>query len=243
MRIVYIMPVVAATEGHGPAEMDRRRGILQGWADSGSLVTVRDLPGGPLSIECLAEEYLAVPELLRAVQGVEAGGDDVAIVGCYGDPGVDACREIVRIPVVAPGECSMLVAASLGHRFSIVTVVDTLVHPLERLARLVGVDSKLASVRAASVPVLDLAQDTEQSYRRVAEIARAAISQDRADTLILGCMSMAFLEVSDRLQADLGVPVVNPALVTLKFSEMLVKANLTSSKQAYPFPPKPLRFP
>jgi hypothetical protein len=36
------------------------------------------------------------------------------------------------------------------------------------------------------------------------------------------------------------VPVVNPAFVALKFAEMLVAANLTSSFVAYPPPPKDL---
>ena len=72
------------------------------------------------------------------------------------------------------------------------------------------------------------------------EACKECLDKDGADTLILGCMSMAFLGISDRLQQDLGVPVVNPALVTLKFAEMLVAANLTSSSVAYPPPAKAL---
>ncbi len=240
MRIVYIMPGAVSRGPHGPAELERRRGILQGWAVPGCEIAVVDLDQGPFSIESSAEEYLAVPGLLRRVQEAERDGFDAAIVGCYGDPGVDACREIARIPVVAPGECSMLVAASLSHRFSIVTVLDSLIRPLEQLARAAGIESKLARVRSVGVPVLELARDPDSSFRSVLEASRLAVSQDRADTIILGCMSMAFLGVSDRLQRELGVPVVNPAMVTLKFAEMLVQSRLAPSKLAYPLPPKPL---
>jgi hypothetical protein len=51
---------------------------------------------------------------------------------------------------------------------------------------------------------------------------------------------MAFLGVSDRLQEDLGVPVGDLAYVMLKFAEILMGSNLTSSPIAYFPPPKDL---
>ena len=240
MRVLYIMPGMVSRGGHGAAELERRCGILQGWASPGTEVAIIDLESGPLSIESMAEEYLAVPGILRRVQQAEREGFDAAIVGCYGDPGVDACREIAKIAILGPGECSMLAAASLSHRFSIVTVLESIVRPLERLAHAVGVGSKLASVLDAGIPVLDLAKDPDLSYRRVLETSKKALDRDGADTLVLGCMSMAFLGVTDRLQEELGVPVVNAAMISLKFAEMLVQAGLSHSKIAYPNPPKPL---
>jgi allantoin racemase len=134
----------------------------------------------------------------------------------------------------------MLTAAGICHRFSIITALEGLVRPLERLVKTVGLETRLASVRQAGIPVLELGGDPDESYRRVLNVGRDCLHSDGADTLILGCMSMAFLGDSERLQADLKVPVVNPALVTLKFAEMLVQADLSSSKTAYPPPPKPL---
>lgn len=240
MRILYIMPVYVSRGGHGSEEMTRRREVLQQWAVPKCRVSIVDLDRGPYSIESMAEEYLAVPGLLHCVQKAESEGFDAAIVGCYGDPGVDACREVVSMPILGPGECSMLVAATLGHRFSIVTVLGSLVRPLGRLAKIVGVDSKLASVRETGIPVLELAQDSELSYRRVLEVCRRCVSEDGADTLILGCMSMAFLGITERLQAELRAPVVNPAMISLKFAEMLVQTGLSTSKLAFPTPPKAL---
>ena len=95
-------------------------------------------------------------------------------------------------------------------------------------------------MRHAHIPVLELSSDKEASYSRVHGVCKQCLDEDGADTLILGCMSMAFLGVSDRLQEDLCVPVVNPAYVTLKFAELLAGANLTSSPVAYPAPPNEL---
>jgi allantoin racemase len=243
VKILYVMPVTVSGGEHGSSEMKRRQAILQQWAFADCRVTVSDLDIGPQSVESSAEEYLAVPGLLQRVIEAEKEGFDAVIDGCFTDPGIHACREVVSIPVLGPGECSMLAAASVCHRFSIITALEGLVRPLERLVKTVGLETRLASVRQADIPVLELGIDPDESYRRVLNMGRDCLDTDGADTLILGCMSMAFLGDSERLQSDLGVPVVNPALVTLKFAEMLVQANLASSKIAYPPPPKPLPLP
>lgn len=243
MKILYIMPVTVSGAGHGAPEIRRREAILQQWAIEGCRVVVSGLEVGPTSIESSAEEHLAVPGLLQRVIAAEKEGFDAVIDGCFTDPGIHACREVVSIPVLGPGECAMLAAASVCHRFSIITALEGLVRPLERRVKTVGVETRLASVRHADIPVLELGGNPDESYRQLLNSARDCLTSDGADTLILGCMSMAFLCDSQRLQSDLGVPVVNPALVVLKFAEMLVQADLTTSKIAYPPPPKPLPTP
>ena len=138
------------------------------------------------------------------------------------------------MPIVGPGEAAMLFAASLGHRFAIVTVLDAIVQPLRRLAWSVGVLDKLAAVRAIGVPVLELYRDLDAT----AEVGKRTIEEDGADTVILGCMTMAFAERHRELAAALGVPVVSPVHAALKLAEALVGAGLSHSKRAYPVPPK-----
>jgi allantoin racemase len=198
----------------------------------------RSPPDGPLSIESAYEEYLAVPATLACIQDLECRGVDGAIVGCFGDPGVDAARELVRMPVVGPGEAAMLVTASLGQRFAIVTVLDAIVQPLRQLAWSTGVLDKLASVRSVDIPVLELYRDLGRTFDRMVEVGRRCIEQDDADTLVLGCMTMAFSGRHGDLAQALGVPVVSPAHAALKLLEALVGAGLSHSKRAYPVPPK-----
>jgi allantoin racemase len=238
MRLVYLIPGPMSRGPLGPGELARRQAVLQRAAFPGTAVEVRDVPEGPASIESAYEEYLAVPGALHGLQALEREGVDGAIVGCFGDPGVDAAREVCRMPVVGPGEAAMLLAASLGHRFAIVTVLDAIVQPLRRLAWSVGVLDKLAAVRAIGVPVLELYRDLDATAGRIAEVGKRTIEEDRADTVILGCMTMAFAERHRELAAGLGVPVVSPAHAALKLAEALVGAGLTHSKRAYPVPPK-----
>jgi len=242
MRILYILPGSLSRTELGVKEVDRRRAILQRLSAPGTEVDIVDVPEGPGSIESAYEEYLSVPGTLRHVQEAARQGYAGAIIGCFGDPGLDAARELVEMPVVGPAEASMLLACTLGHRFSVVTVLESVVPSLRHLARRVGVTEKLASVRAVDIPVLDLGKDRERSINRIIALGRRAVSDDGADALVLGCMSMGFLEAHKTIATEVGVPVVNPVYAGLKMLEALVGAGLRHSKRAYPVPPKLVRM-
>ncbi len=238
MKLLYLIPGNVREGGLGIEEMKRREQILRQHAYPGTQVDLIDVPSGPASIESMYEEALAVPGLVSAIVQAEKDGYDGVIVGCYGDPGLYAAREMVKIPVVGPGETSAMLAAMLGHHFSIVTVTDSIVGALELLVLSAGVDRKLASVRAINVSVLDIGKNPGIVKERALAEARAARDVDRADCIVLGCMSMAFAGVDRELSAELGIPVVNPALTALKMLESLVSAGLSHSKKAFQTPPK-----
>lgn len=238
MKILYVVPGIMSKTELGFKELKRRQNILQSNAGKDVTVNITDIEQGPSSIESIYEEYLSIPGTVSRVVQAEKEGCDGVILGCFGDPGLDAMREMVKIPVAGPGETSMLISALLGHRFSIVTVMNSVVPALEKLARSIGIENKLASVRATNIPVLELSKDRETTKRIIIEESRKAKEDDRADVVILGCMTMAFMGISDEIQENLQIPVINPALISLKVLEGLIWSNLTHSKKAYSFPPK-----
>ena len=120
MKILYFVPG-PMSQNQGQKELDRRCGILQEFAASGTEVAIRDAATGPASIESTVEEHLAVPGLLEGVARAEKDGFDAAIVGCFGDPGVDAARELATIPIIGPCEASLAASVPLGHQASIIT--------------------------------------------------------------------------------------------------------------------------
>ncbi|MGH2405139.1 MAG: aspartate/glutamate racemase family protein [bacterium] len=238
MRGLYLIPGWMSRTEAGAAELARRRAAVQRIAGPDWSMDAWDVQGGPASIESAYEEYLSVPGAIERLVEAERGGVDGAILGCFGDPGIEAAREMVSMPVIGPGEAAMLVAASLGHRFAIVTVLDSLNFLLERLAWQVGVDRKLTSVRGIGIPVLDLGRDPQQTFTRMAREAEAARDHDRADVIIMGCMSMAFQDRQDDLAKVLGIPVVNPVYAAVKLLQVFCELGLRHSRRAYPVPPK-----
>ncbi|MEV5301464.1 aspartate/glutamate racemase family protein [Amycolatopsis methanolica] len=239
MRIVYVVPGPMSRTALGGAEVQRRQEILRRWAPEGAEVTVQDVPSGPASIESAYEEYVSVEQTARLVTRLEADGADAIILGCYGDPGLDALCELTeRAILVGPGAASAHLATMLGHRFGVVTVADGVVHPIRRLVADAGLTGSLAGIAVVDVPVLELGTDREASALRAAEAGRTLVDRDGADVLVLGCMSMAFLELDADLQAKLGVPVVNPVKAALAIAHARAQFGWRHSKTAYPTPRK-----
>jgi len=238
MRIVYVLPGPKDGWEDGDVEMARRGELLQSFAAPGTQVDIVDVPEGPDSIESMYEEYLSIPATIDRMVELEAEGYAAAISGCFGDPGIDGMREMLSIPVVGPGEASIHVAAMLGHQFSVLTVMENGVAPTRWQVRRCGLAEKLASVRPVILPVLEMGDDRARTLELLREQGELAVTQDGADTLVLGCMSMGFQMLARELSATLRVPVVNPAVVAVKAAELLVGAGLAHSKRAYMTPPK-----
>ena len=238
MRILYQLTSPMEKTVLGPAEVARRREFLRARAAPGVEVEVWSLADGPPSIESAWEAALVVPELTQAVRRAEGEGFDAVIVGCFSDPGLDALRELVEIPVVGPGSSAVHLAAQLGTRFSVIAPLGGGEGRVAARLRALGLADKFASVRGIGLSVLDLARNREAVLERVTEVARTAAREDGADVFVLGCMSMGFVGVADDVQKRLDLPVVNPVVAALKTAEMMVAMGLAHSKAAYPVPPK-----
>ena len=74
-------------------------------------------------------------EMTRDIHEEATRYDGIAIA-CYGDPGLYAARELASVPVVGIAEASMLVACTVAHRFSVVTVLPRVKPWIEDTVRL-----------------------------------------------------------------------------------------------------------
>ena len=174
---------------------------------------------------------MSVPGILALAQEAERDGCDAVISDCFGDPGVRAGRELVDIPVIGPAEASFLLAAGLGHRFSIVTVLKSVVPMIEHLVQAAGVDAQswLRCARS-TFPCLALT-DIEAMKKALYREMVAAIEQDDAHVLVLGCTGM--MGVAEELQTQLHdagfeVPVVSPTAAAVRLAETLVGAGIAA---------------
>jgi len=237
LKIAYVIPGPMHLTELGEAEISRRKQKLQGWAFPGTEVDALSVDRGPASIESAYEEYLTVEPVAQKLRAAEDEGYDASILGCFGDPGLDGLREISAKPVIGPAGASMSLAATLGHRFGIVTVTESIVHALRRLAWETGVLDALASVRFIDTPVLELNRSRDEAIARMVAEGKKSV-EDGADTLVLGCMSMGFLDVAEEMSEGLGIPVINPAKAGLKHAESLVSMGLSQSRKAYFTTPK-----
>lgn len=235
IRLLYQMTTAKQHTDLGHAEVERRLAYCRSCVGPDTEVDISVPSEGPGSIESRADAAAAVPALMANVLKAEAQGYDAVIISCFSDPGLDACRELVSIPVTASAQASMHVAAQLGSQFSVLSPGKQRSSKGKENPRQYGLWDGFASVRPTGLSVMDLARDRKQTLDRLASAGRLAVEEDGADTLILGCMSMAFHGVEAELSELTGVPVVNPVPASLMMAELFVRCGLSPSRLAYPF--------
>ncbi len=184
---------------------------------------------GPASIESHYDEALAVPGLLAEVAAGERDGIDGYVIACFGDPGLLAARELARGPVVGIAEAAMHAASFLGGRFSVVTTLARTIGIAEHLAEAYGMARFCARVRACELPVLELERPGSAARERIVAECRAAIDEDGAEVIVLGCAGMT--DLCAHIGAVLGVPVVDGVAAATLQVQSLVRQGLCTSKR------------
>ena len=190
----------------------------------------------PSSIESRMEELELAQWVIERAMEAERRGFDAVITGCFGDPGVEAARERVRIPVIAPGETALLTARMLAHHFSVISPLPETVPLAREQTHKVGIAPFVASIRALDVPVKEIRKREPVMIEKIVSLGRACVEKDGAELLVFACASMSLL--ADTVQPRIGVPIINSVKLSLKAAEMLVGAGLTHSPVTFPMPPK-----
>ena len=194
---------------------------------------------GPATIESELDEALAVPDTIAKAVAAEQAGCDAIIIDCMGDPGLNACREAVSIPVIGPCQTALHVASMLGGKFSFITVLDRLRPMISHLVASYGLTENYASFAAVNVPVLDIENAMDELTQGLIDESIKAVNINHAGAIVLGCTG--FLGCAEAITAGLqakglNVPVIDPIPLAIHMADTLIKTGLTHSKAVYPFP-------
>ncbi|MGR2660794.1 aspartate/glutamate racemase family protein [Chromobacterium haemolyticum] len=203
-----------------------------------TLIVARNPEDGPVSIESHFDEAVSVIGVCEEVMEGARQGCDAYVVACFGDPGLNAARELVRAPVVGIAQAAFQMASLIATRFSVVTTLSRTCVIAEHLLHSYGYAHLCRRVRAAEVPVLDLERDPDLAYRLIVEEARKARDEDGIGAIVLGCAGMA--DLAPRIGEAIGLPVVEGVGAAVVLAESLVALGLRTSKTgdlAFP-PPK-----
>ncbi len=162
-------------------------------------------------------EHIAIHNIIEQSIVAEKDGFDAIVIGCFYDPGLREVRELVKIPVVGVCEASLHVASMLSAgKFSILVGRRKWIPKMADNAQNYGLDSKISSWRVLDLTVPDM-EDKVKTQSAILREARAAVEEDGAEVVCLGCTGMA--GQAEHAQEVLGVPVLDPVLVGLKVAE------------------------
>lgn len=187
-----------------------------------------NLKDAPETIECFYDDALTAPLVAKAAYNAEKNGYDAIVINCFDDPGLDASREKVSIPVLGIGETSMVIACLLGHKFAIVSVGSNSRAIYERRALELGLINRLAYSCGIESKVLDLRKNENKIKEMIYKEAKRSIEEFGAEVIVLGCGGM--VGFSEDLTKMLNVPVIDPLPLTINIAETLVTLGLKHSK-------------
>jgi allantoin racemase len=195
-------------------------------AAPGTEITAVNPTMGPASIESHYDEALSVPGILEQIRVGEAEGADGYVIACFGDPGLDAARELAAGPVVGIAEAAFHLATLLGRRFAVVTTLSRTVGRAEDLVRQYGFAERCDAVYAVDIPVLELDDPALDARAIVVERARLAMMRPGVDAVVLGCAGMA--DLCADISREIGIPVIDGVAAATKLVESLVCLGLTT---------------
>lgn len=205
-------------------------------AAPGTQVLGRQPSFGPASIESHFDEVFGAAGVAEQMRLAQGDGFDAAVIACFGDPGLDAARELSSGPVLGIAEAAFHAASMLASGFSVVTTLKRTCLTAERLVQRYGFERSCRGVHGTDIPVLALEHCDDATAAQIEAAARHALASDGSGAIVLGCGGMATL--CQTLQQRLGVPVVDGVSAAVKMAEALVSLGLRTDKTGtYAAPP------
>lgn len=231
MKLSFINPDAGVTE----KGLRERRALLKTFARPDTEVTMVCPVGTDICVDSALDAALVVPEIVRLALAARDEGADAVCLYCFSDPGIDACREVLDIPVVGGAQASVLLAAQLANSFSVITTSARRVSQKRAFARALGADpARLASVRAVEMPP-GVRVERAAMIETLAAAVEKCVTLDGADAAVLGCLS--FAGTGRELSRRAGVPVIDPAAALVTTAEAIVAQGLCHSGIGWPAPP------
>jgi len=179
---------------------------------------VRHLEGGPPHLEYHLYEHAALSPMLALMREAEASGAAAGIIGCFYDGGLRELREALTMPVVGMGEASVLLAATLGHRFSILVGRRKWIPKMADNLTVTGLMGRLASFRSLDMGIPEMARAPEAFSERVIAESRSAVEEDGAEVVILS--ELVPPEIRERALKEVPMPLLDPGVAAWKWAEM-----------------------
>lgn len=180
-----------------------------------------------------------LPHLMHKIKEVADEGAQAIVIAHYLDPGLEAVREIVSVPVIGLGHTAFRLASMLARRISIISSVPSHLGPIEAITIAESLSKKVVSMNSVEIIRQDDQKVSQPSLDQLFEVTREAVEQDGAKLIILALDG--YDDLSGQVKENLeihghSIPILDPLKTTIKSAENLVNMGASHSKITYPIP-------
>lgn len=188
-------------------------------ASPGTEIEAVTAPFGLPLIVTRADWLVAGPATLAAL-AARRGTYDAAVIACFGDPGLDAAKELLDVPVLGISEAAFHAACMLGRRFGVVSFTAALRPMFEECLAHHGLGARCAGFRMGPPFAGDPGRVAEERADLIADLCRQSVEQDGAEAIILAGGPLAGL--APMLAPRVAVPLVDGTAAAVRLAEAMV---------------------
>jgi allantoin racemase len=227
---------IAFVIGDYPPEQRRlREDVARSYSSAEVEVGIVSVAARPFDGLGPAEISAAAPFFHDPFRRAEREGYDAVVPLGMLDLGVEGGRSAVDIPVVAPLQAVLHVAAQVGERFGVVCYHASAIPRHRAQTRAYGMEAFVAGRRASGFYLQHIAQNRDAMVESFLKAARALIAEDGADVIIPQGITQCPVEMKPQwLAGELGVPVVEGIGAPIKMAALLVALGLRQSRVRWP---------
>ncbi|MEJ8545564.1 aspartate/glutamate racemase family protein [Brevibacillus borstelensis] len=162
------------------------------------------IPDQPYGIYDEATERQAVPKIVVLGQRLAMSGCRALVISCADDPGIDALRQQVPVPVIGAGSATALLAKGYGEP---VGLLDIAAEPPRVMKQILGEQL----VWHASPPGVTNSAEVMTPYGRKAALKSAReMVENGAKTIAFACTGYSTIGLAKVIREELGVTVIDP---------------------------------
>ena len=182
-----------------------------------------------------AEITMVSPALVQAFREAEAQGYDAAVPLGFLDLGVDGGRSAVDIPILAPFETALHVAALMGDRFGCIAYSEIHFPVLQALVRRYGMEHKIVGWAGSGFDLPDIAANHDTMVENFVAAARKLIDENGADVIIPTGITQCPVHIDPKwLMKELGVPVSEGIGAPIRIAATFADLGLHQSRRRWP---------
>jgi allantoin racemase len=211
------------TSGYDDKEVARRLAIVTPLLPDNYKILFKNASSAPDYLDRAEEITSSVKTSAEWISSLTSDDCDVVITGVALDPGLPSLRSNSSVPLVGPGEASLFIASLLGLPTSILVAENQKEAGQQFVDQTIS-KPEIVSIRSVGITIRTIISDFERGKITLANAARAAIYEDRAQALYLGSMTFPTLGILPELRRNLNVPVYDPLRTAIKAAIEVVEA-------------------
>ena len=227
MKILVINPNTSETNRQVIVD------VLTPYHEPNLEIDVVNAPKGPEGIISWVHKQIQGTEILPMITKAEDDGYNGVVIACFGDTGIEAAKELSKIPVIGIAEAALLLAPMLSRKFLLLETSKSSIPRMEQFIRQLGLNKDLIEFRAldseSDWTIIDSLANPEKTKQLIIKTCRKIMDESSVDLIIPGCSAIS--EHTKAIQEELGVPVIDPVVTAVQIIIALIKMNLAQSKR------------